>query len=279
MAFNRVIRLEITNKTKTVKISDLNISFDIKRTTGNEANSAVFTIYNAKESTRNDLLTEESTLNFWAGYEDENNTALIFSGTITEAENRKENTEWITEIKATNFAGNQDVFKYTTISVSYKEKTPLVSVIKDLASSLECALSGVNNTSVILDNGFGYTGNVNGLIDMIRKYLLPDCAIYFDNEELIIYKIEGESSFDVVRLTNKSGLISANYKVDNTTKTLKNQVPKNIVLSCLLNPKLKPRAVIDIDGKTVKGLFIIEQIQFSGNNFGGDFLCNIEAVE
>jgi len=276
MAFKHSVKLEIGESGKGLLISDLNFSFNVIRGIGSEANKASFIVFNAKEDTQNNIMKKGNYLIFSAGYEDENNIAVVFSGQIIKATTSKDGNGSQTTIEAENYAGNKEAFAYTTLSLGYKEDSLLTNVINDLANHLNIPVTGLQNTSIVLENGLNHTGTVSGLIRKIKNVLKSNgCDLFFDNSEMIVYNVSSTSNFEVVRLTYASGLLKVEKKIDEEDGLYKGQIEA----LCLLNPKIRPRSTINIDGGVVKGTYIVEKVEFSGDNFGGSFLCKIEALE
>lgn len=276
MAWNRVIELSVGTAGKGLLISDLHIDFSIERSVNGSENSAVFTIYNSKQDTRSNLLASGNNVIFKAGYEDESNVHTIFVGTIIESITTKEGTDYLTKIRAIDYSDNKKGFDYLTFSLSYKEKTPFNSVISDIAGTLGIPVAGLNNVTSTLNNGFNYSGNFKNLIKKVKNQLNVDGVdLYFDNNEMLIYKVSAISSFDLIKLTSKTGLIMASQVNDDSKEDGK----KRITVDCLLNPKFKPHSLIKVESENINGSFFIEKVSFNGNNYGGDFNCKLECIE
>ena len=279
MAFNRIIEATIGTITGlNLKISDLNMSFEIERSNNVESNSANFTIYNAKKETRQQIEYAENNIIFKAGHVDEGNLGIIFTGIIIESSSRKENTEWITDIQATDFSSNTKNLLKETISLSYTKNIPLSVVINDIRGFLNIPLSGIENVTTTLGHNFVYVGDIRGVIKKLEDILsVVNLGLYFDNSEMVIYVLgQQDSKFEVIKITPKNGLLG---EVEEIKDNNKEDNKKRYSIPSLLNPKIKPNILIQLESSKVKGLFITEKVKFTGDNFGGDFVCNMEVVE
>jgi len=279
MAFNRIIEATIGTITGlNLKISDLNMSFEIERSNNVESNSANFTIYNAKKETRQQIEYAENNIIFKAGHVDEGNLGIIFTGIIIESSSRKENTEWITDIQATDFSSNTKNLLKETISLSYTKNIPLSVVINDIRGFLNIPLSGIENVTTTLGHNFVYVGDIRGVIKKLEDILsVVNLGLYFDNSEMVIYILgQQDSKFGVIKITPKNGLLG---EVEEIKDNNKEDNKKRYSIPSLLNPKIKPNILIQLESSKVKGLFITEKVKFTGDNFGGDFVCNMEVVE
>lgn len=279
MAFNRIVEVEIGNNIGTnLRLSNLDIAFEIERSFDLSSNTANFTIYNAKEETRQKILKPKNNIIFKAGYEDEGNTGTIFTGIITESTSKKQDTEWMTEIQATDFSSNTSNLLKETAELSYSKRTPLSQIVNDVRGLLNVPLAGLDNITTVLNHNFVYSGDMRGLIKELEKVLLPiNLGLYFDNSEMVIYVLgQQNSKFGTVRITPQSGLIG---EIEEIKDDKKDDGKKRYSISTLLNPKIKPNVLVQVQSSKVNGLFIVEKVRFTGDNFGGDFTCGIEAVE
>ncbi len=113
MAFNRTIELQVlSGNTELVSISDLHVEFDVNRTITLAENTGSFIIYNAKKSTRNEVLKEKNYLIFKAGYEDEA-IGTIFMGNIDRSISEQDGPNWITTVDT------KTVQSQTTVDTTY----------------------------------------------------------------------------------------------------------------------------------------------------------------
>ena len=280
MAFKREIQALVgINNSLAVDIASLNISFDIMRSFDIEDNSASLSIYNAKEDTRKKVLTKGNDIILKAGYEDEGGAGQIFAGIITESTSRKNGTEWVSEIVATDFASNSENLLKETVSLSYASKSPISSVINDLIGIMGVPISGLQNaSSVILNNGFVFSGYIKDAIREVEAILKAnDIGVYFDNSEMVIYRLGiQDSSFGIVRVTENSGLVG---EVEDITDDSYEDGKKRLAFTSLLNWKIKPNALVNLSTQKTSGTFIVERVNFVGDNMGGDFFAKCEVVE
>jgi len=279
MAFNRIIEMLVGNNTGiNLKVSDLNMTFDINRSFKFEENTAKFKIYNAKEDTWSKFLTKGNNIIFKAGYEDEGNIATIFSGIITESKSVKESVDGVTEIEAVDFANNSQNILKDTISLSYTKNTPMASVINDIRAVLDIPIAGIENVAFKMNGGFVYAGDLRGAISEIKDVLKTNgLGLYFDNNEMVVY-VQGQqnSRFGVVRVTANSGLVGS---VEVIQDEKEGDGKKRVSFSSLLNPKIKPNTLLQLIAENINGLFITEKVNHVGDNFGGAFLSKCKGVE
>lgn len=276
MAWKRVIELDIGPGTQGLRVSALDLTFQVIRSNELTNNEALFTIYNAQKDTRDKILKKGNNLVFRAGYEDENNVSPIFIGTITYSNSFRDGPDWVTDIRADDIYANDKKLTYDNIvDFSYKSGTPLSNILQDTAAVLSVPILGLENVTTKLNNGFVYSGPIGKMLRDFAKLLKnEEVGLYFDSSEMVLYKIgeKQESVFGITRITETSGLIGT---VEEITEEEKEDDRKRIALTSLLRPELKPNMVINVQ----KGVYIIEKFEHVGDTFGGDFLSHIEAVE
>lgn len=279
MAFKRTIELLIgQNNGLNLLVSDLNVSFDIVRNYKIEDNTATFTIYNAKKETRDKIVQKNNNIVLKAGYDDEG-IGTIFSGFIFEGSSRKIGTDWITEIIANDYGKNGiNIFK-KVVNFSYKEGIPITVMINDIVSLLGITVSGLENaSSVILNNSKVLSGTLKNAIKNITNILkVNNVGLYFDNNEMVIYNLGLQNSkFGIVNVSPKSGLIGS---VEEITDNSNEGGKKKYSFTSLINSKIKPNSLIKLTSENVNGLYIVEQVNFKGDNFGGEYNCAVEVTE
>jgi hypothetical protein len=277
MAFLRKVELTIGPGQTGVLISDLHLTFNVERSVTAEYNTAQFTIYNAKEQTRNQILIVGANVVLKAGYEDEG-IGIIFIGTVTKSVSYQSGSEWITELEAQDIGNNKQGIEYGTVKLSFAANTPLLSVISQLATLLNVPVTGIENITTILSNGFVYSGNITNLIKRIKGILSQDdLEFYFDQSEMIIYKKYSKvSRFGVVRVATNNGLLAPPTTIIDENEQ---DGKKRIAFQSLLNFRLRPSAVVNLQSETISGAFIIEKIRFNGDNLGNQFFAEVECVE
>jgi hypothetical protein len=278
MAEKRVCNLTIGDNTGLgLLISDLNISFQIERSYKLTDNTAKITIYNAQKSTRDKILQKDNNVILECGYEDEG-SGRIFSGFIFESASKKNGTEWQTDLICYDYGANDRNILNETPNFGYKEGIPVTMVLNDIASMLNITISGIENASqIFMNNAKIFTGNLKNIIKNIENILkVNNVGLYFDSNEMVIYKLgKQESKFGVISISQENGLIGSVEKITESNEDGK----KRYSFTCLMNSKIKPNVLINLKSKNVNGLFIVEKVTFTGDNFGGEFNVKAEIVE
>ncbi len=287
MAFGRIIELDVGRNNNTgLRVSNLNISFETERSTNFEGNYGNFIIYNARKETRQKVLIKNNNLILRCGYKDEDNLAMVFFGIIIEASTRKEGANQITEVLTRDFGSNTNVVIKSKKSFQYSAGTLMSSVVVDMANLIAVPIIGQENIAdIVLNNGFTFVGSITNALRKLNKIAgINNIGIYFDQGEMVIYKKrEQDTHFGVVNISPKSGLLGEVEEIiDDIEEKEKNEASKTIKtvsFASLLNPKLKPNTVVNIKSEKVNGAFIVTKVRNVGDNMGGTFVSEVEAIE
>ena len=285
MAFDRKIELIIGAGGVGVDIASLDLSFKVVRSVAFAENEAEFLIYNASKNTRNEVLKKGNSLTFSAGYEDQA-FGVIFIGQVLESKTYREYGNIITRILATNTSAETKPLSRTLVSLSYAPDTSSKTILDEIADLLGLALIGIDNSLddlPILPNGFVYAGIIRGALQYSTKVLKSKgIGLYIDNTSLVVYKLQGSSTFNVGFLNKDTGLLSAEVeeRSHNDQQRPKDETARKYIhFNALLNPGMKPNGLVEIESEDVNGIFLIHKIDFIGDNFGGEFNSIGEAVK
>lgn len=288
MAFKRVVEMNVGALGVGLIISSLDLDFKIQKSLKLHENSAQFRIYNVSETTANDVLQVGNNVIFKAGYEDEAVSA-IYHGNIVQALYGSSRTDRVIDLLCmSNRSTNQKLIK-KNVSISYAKGTLISQPIQELAVLLDLVVFGLENASIQLVNGWVYAGSTNGAFRYLQDILFSQgISMYIDNNELVIYNMGEPSTFSVVLLTYSGGLL----KIKNVTKPeetvtqkqkrrIKKDTRKRLEFESLLIPQLKLNGPVTVQGVNpgIDGTYVLEKLEFFGNNYGGNFKAKGELVE
>lgn len=266
MALDRVIEMSVGANGEGLLISDLDIDFKITKSMTFADNFAEFTVYNAKQETRTDILKKDNNIIFKAGYSDETVNTL-FVGNIIEAESGKGTTDRVTKIKAISGRGLTGKLQSEYVSLSYNAGTLLSLPIQQLASLYNLVVYGIENAQIKMPNGWSYTGKASGAFRYVLGILKSNNkGMYKDDKELIIFNEGSASKISVVILSYTGGLKT----IENVTDLDKNTKTKYKFTSLII-PQCQVNGLVQVVTPDVKGTFTVEKLEYEGNNYGGNF--------
>ena len=236
----------------------LAVDFDVKHTSSKEPSVGNFAIYNLKEETRKRISSDAIGLRFYGGYEGKEK--LLYSGTIEKVINKRQGVDYVTELRC------GDGFREFTQSITSKtyasgvDKQQIVEdVARDMGLGLKVAKDGIKGV---------LTGSktLDGLSKDVLTELIPDWSI-----------VDGEINISGGKLAPMSTIASL---INSDTGLLEspNITEKGVNIKAQIDPDVRPRSLLQVESESVNGVFIVQSIQFVGNNYGGAFDMNIEAA-
>ncbi len=255
----------------TIQTEDLDLQFNIVKTTKKEPNTCTLRIYNLNESHREQLSQlKEPMVEIEAGYEDD--IGLIFKGNVRDVYSVQEGPDWITELSSGDGA---NAISRSRVNLSFSRGTSLSTAIKKLAEAMNVnignaalkALQGnFTGASNEFLNGAVFSGRASTEMDGLLKSAGLEWSI--QDDELQITKrgeaLEGMS----VKLTSDTGLIGS--------PTIGQ---KGIMhMTSLMNWTIVPARNLYVEAKTVPhGFYRAERCEYVGDTSGQDWYVGIEA--
>lgn len=280
MAFRRQVEMEVGTSEGSVMISDLDIEFDISRSTKFENNTAKFKIYNPTSTTISKMLVKGNSVTFKAGYEDEG-IGLIYIGQIVQSTPDLTGADHIVELECGSIQNANTTLEAVTVSLGYRPNTAISQVINEIANALGLGVYNLEVASgVKLANGYTLSGTAKEAMRYVQGVLnVNNLSMFIDNTTLTVFRIgEGDTKVKAVYLSIETGLMSAPKLTDNADETTGGTLTKRLVFNSILNYKIKPYGMLDVDYPTVEGTFVTEKCKFVGDNFGGNFNVSGEAL-
>lgn len=301
MAFGRIVELLVADPKQLgqhptpqapvlgLEVSGLDISFEVVRSNKWSTNTATIKVYNADQDTRNKLLLQGANILLRAGYEDQESVGVLFLGNVSApaVNERESDGTWVTTLKASATRADDKPLEETLVSLSYAPKTAIRAVLQELADQQGLVLSyGVDE--ITLPNGWAHAGKVRGAFDYCRKILhTAGAGLFIDNGELVVYNLVGNSTFQAAYLDYDSGLLdvdvqpiaATNDKIFVDPDGKKYRPARAVRARCLLSAAIKPNSLVVVETPQHKGTFVVQKVKFIGDNFGGDFECQLEGAE
>lgn len=273
MAFNRIVELQAGYNGTGLLISQLDIDFRVEKTSDLASNSAQFTIFNAKESTRKGTLKKGNNIIFKTGYSDEA-VGVLFVGNIITSTSEKPGNTWITKIKASSIVSKDKSLSVIPVALSYNPNVSISKPLNVLSQLGGLLVSGITNVENIkMPNGWVYAGTFGGALRYIKSILDSySIGMYIDNNEIVIYKIGEASRYKTILLSYTGGLLN----IKDITKT--DEKKKRVEFTTLMLPQIRVNGIVSFKGTSHDGSYIVDKFTAEGNNYGGNFGIKGEAT-
>lgn len=248
----------------------LQVVFEVQKTLHSSANTGSVTLTNLNATHRTELARLRQArrrirVEVWAGYGTD--PPLLFTGDLRQFEDMRAGTETTTKV-----AGVDGGFKITESrwSRSYPAGVDVRVPVRDLVRSLSLGDGNLNEVGALqLGN---YTTlqrpkSFHGLASASLTQFLRGIGYTWSIQNGAVQILQNGSVLrrTGVRLTTATGLIDAHY-VDRRTVR---------VLSFLI-PEIAPGYRITVDSQRVSGDFRVHSVKYSGDSWGGDWICETE---
>jgi len=273
--------LDLFNRCYRVRFNDLvfdsrepggalAVKFEVTKTLYSMANTGSVTLTNLNESHRTRLAALRQSrrrirVELWAGYG--NDPSLIFVGDLRGFEDSAEGVEASTKVFGTD--GGYKITD-TRFTRSYAEGVDIRVPVRDLARSLSLGDGNLNELGLLqlgnyttLPRPKSFHGLASKSLTEFLRGLGHTWSI--QNGAIQILRNGTALARTGVRLNKDTGLIEAHF-VDRRTVR---------ILSFLI-PELAPGYRITVDSQRVSGDFRVHSVKYSGDSWGGDWLCETE---
>jgi hypothetical protein len=300
-------------------VDALDYDFQVTLSTEFYRNSASFTLYNASPETVNEIMTTGCAVIFKAGYEDEDLGTIFVGQIVSAYPEYEDAETSRLVINCKSQRGAQYPLQRTFISAYMEDGTSYHDVLKNIADYVGVPLTGAEALKdKKLENGFSLDGDIRSVLKKFQERCLRRIGgkLIVTNNEILYLDKENRMNASTVLLNYNTGLISAtpvrNEKYQSSEDAfnenmdyylgLKNQKsaeslkkekeeakvqPRNEVsFRALMVPSLHVGDPVYIDSRrdnedkiSVLGKFWVEELNYNGNNYGGDFNIEGKAAE
>lgn len=255
----------------------LALDFETKSTRSKEPNQGVFNYYNLSESTRQEIETDAKSVRCYAGYDGD--AKLIYQGDIVFVNSLKSGPDWVTTIHCGDgFASFTESITSKTYASGTEKQVILDQIAADMGLVVKAtkeAITGALGGSLTID------GKSKDQLDVLMKDSGAEWSI--QDNELNITQLGRPIDDIAVVLRADSGLLEHPTITD-----------KGVNVKAQLNPDIRPGKLIKLEpiavqvtpggdsvperGRDYTGVYLCQTVSFIGNNYGGAFDVNIEAI-
>ncbi len=256
------------NGVLVVEITELRVSFKVKKTSGKTPNTAEVTIVNLNAERRAQLQEKGGKFSLQAGYS--NLVQQIFTGDIRDVSHIRNGANWNTLIHS---GDGERAYRWSRINETFKAGT----LVKDALHSVVKSM-GVNkgNVDAVLDtmtaqyvNGIALHGSSQVELDRILRAQGYEWSI--QDGALQVLKTEQTTSILIPDIGPDSGLIgSPEFGADEKTKG-----PK-LKAKCLLEPRVHVGGRVHLTSERFNGDVRITELEHTGDTISGEWCTSFE---
>lgn len=283
---NRAYNLQIGNKEDGLLIHDLQVTFDISKSSDNteKTNSASIEIYNLSPESLKLIDVDFPYAVFNAGYlglNNEGSLKRLFAGEITHISTRRSGADRVTQILMGD--GYVDL-NHSTISKMVGPGRSVKDAIEDIRKTIPNVSRGVyNGTNINSKIIYGYPlqGTPKDMLDEIaRKYnvewQLDDGVLYAHDKT----RANTENFEQAYVISKYTGLIENAYRVSGDIRRSEaDEVKKQgVQWTQLLNPDLIPGSIVKLEDTFITGWYKLTEVRHSGGYRDTDWITECRAV-
>lgn len=253
-----------------IVVSDLRVSFSIKKSLHEKPNDCTITVFNLSESTRTEFAKKPLQVQLDAGYDGQ--MSRIFIGDMHFGNSNLDNVDWVTKLQV---ADGHRAFQYATISRSYKGGVSLKQAVTDTAQSMGVripnSLDDFKEMAHQYSNGLSLTGPSQRQMTKLLK--AKSMSWSMQDGQLQVLREGGVRQDQAIVVSQETGMVGT---PDFGPPKKPGESPR-LSVKMLLYPGLIPGGKVKMDTLSIKGLFRLEQVTHSGDTHGTDWFSSFEA--
>jgi Baseplate hub gp41 len=247
------------------ELHGFDIEFQTKATSKPFPNKAKIVVYNLSRDTANLFTNQKNSVRLFAGYGGE--VSELFSGQVLpkKSGSKFSGPDYVTVIEA---GAGQGAYQSARISKSWSKKVKFKDIARELAKSFGSKNVPIPDELANFEfpDGFHAAGKSSDIMESVARSMGFDW--WFDgDDELRILPKGKDTGETAVLLSADTGLIETPEKSK-----------KGISVVSLLNPRIKPRRIVQIDTRDVKGWYMALKVEHKGTSgHKKDYFTKFEA--
>lgn len=253
----------------------LRMAFTVTRTAKPEPNTLDLTVSNLSRETRA-LLRKGTQVVLNVGYLD--SLTSVFLGDVLRVRTQHEGTELLTRLSVGDKAR---AYTNATVSIGLAKGAGIDEAVKRMAGAMGVdstrALERLQATDVppelkSLPRGYVATGKASAELTKVLKRAGLDWSI--QDGQLQVLSAKETLPGEAVLLREDSGLLEAPEPND----AQENKGPATTTLKSLLQPNIRPGALLKVESEFVNGLFRAQTVKHTGDTHADAWHTEIEAL-
>lgn len=291
LLFDRVTEIKVYSRGQEISISDYDMEFDILATSKKDPNTAKITVYGLSENQRNLFGPGLLAIEFYAGYKD--SLGMIFRGSWdpkkSYASHTKTGPVWQTVIET---GDGLKEFQIAFVNKSYSAGTPLEKILTDISGLFGVPLVMEFTRPETLLHAATFTGRAANVLEDLAWSYKFDWSIQHGSVLITERDEPSQTAGTATVLSYSTGLVGSPIVttdgIECETMMLSTVKPKGLIqiedetipgrieqLANRVKKKKKARGLRS--GISESGIYVVDEIQYYGDNRGGDFGCRIKA--
>jgi baseplate hub protein gp41 len=256
----------------TLRITDLDVSFRVKRTLKREPNTCDVALYNLRADHRRQLAEKPAVrVVLEAGYEGSGLSA-IFRGDLRSAHTQREGPDLVTRVSS---GDGERRARGTRVSRTFGPGTPLRAVLMQAAEDLGLGLGNLAQAAAAArleggGNTYAQGTTLHGPAYRELCRLLESCGLECSVQNGALQVLERGRALgaSAVVLSPETGLVESPSEASDGVVTAK----------ALMVPDLVPGRVVEFRAREVEGFYRVSTGNYQGDTTGGEWGVTVECA-
>ena len=300
MFFDRTVSLDYGDAGGLgVRVSKLRVAFDILKTDNDLANTAQITIYNLSEDSRKKIKQLDTTCILRAGYVEDIGEQMLFTGNVQRITHQYQLPDILSVLQ---MADGSVALRDSRSSLSFASGTNAVTILKRFASDFNLQIRTLPvGYDANYPNGFSFAGSTRLGMNRVAERLGLQWSI--QNGEIVFIPRKKSIQNTAILISSDTGLLGSPEALDDLGAELSKEyrrekreikaaakkkalvddgidmVKPGWTVRTLLNPRLEPGGLVQLDSRDVKGVFVISDVHHKGDTHGQEWTPTIEVHE
>jgi hypothetical protein len=268
LLYGRVVTVNVEN----TELKGFDCDFEVARTLEPTPNKAKVKLFNLPVELQAAAQKADGRILIHAGYI--KTAAQIFLGDIRYSSTVIAGPDIVTTIEA---GDGEKAYRDAVISLTWAKGKPITKIVEEIIDTFEGVQPGdfARTFKAKVKEQFPHGGALSGNSARVLDELVRGYGYRFSIQDGQFQFVDatGANQKTAVVLTPSTGLVGTIEIGEKDKKTGKSKVK----IKSLLQPKIIPGSVIDVDDGATKGRFVAKSVTHEGSNYGLSFYTNIES--
>ena len=262
----RRVKVEIEDEERSVLIVEqLRVVFDLRLSRQSSGSPSTIRVYNLGKASASHIAERGQVVRLWAGYDDLSDSEPLAQGEIRRVLHERNGLDRITTMV---LGGSDSAMSGATISLSIEGDASLRSVVKKIVEKMGLKIETLDAVpDEQLEEGYHHNGSAKTAL----KSLLEPFGV-------TPYEVYGTMSFAGAG----SSLVGGRFLLDKETGLIGSpSVTENegARAKMALNGSIELGQTVQISSEALEGWFTVTSIAHRGDNWGGEFVTEIEGTK
>ena len=261
-----------------IKITDLQVKFDISKSADNKrsSDSATIEVYNLSRSTLGKLETEFLTCTFAVGYRD-TGVQIVQTGNVVETRTVKQGPDQVTQfILGEGYTALNHQRLKTLVAPGKTMEDVIEEIRKQMPGVARGAYVGTNLSNPVL-YGYPLNGSPKLMLDRFARenrleWRVDGDSLYVNEQNGLISKDTSEAPL----ISRSTGLIDIPYYASGSSEKLPTDPRRRtgVKFKALLNPNIIVGKLIRLETAVLpqlNGFYRVNDLRYTGDYRGGDW--------